>query len=438
MGRRSPQVPGAGARRAHLPGRRGDRDHTTCGIGLSVMLLGMRPLAWAAKQIATLQHLSGNRLRLGVGVGGEFPQEYEAAEVPHNRRGARLDRGPEAAAAVPGPGHRAFAGAIGADAAGAGRRAQRPRDGAGGAVRRRMAADVGVAGDARPAGRAAGRAGSATRPAQPRASRCWCSRTSTMTRRVRARRRRRICAASTGWRSSGSSAGPRSAARTQVAEFLEPYTRIGVSEILLLPLGARPLEQIERLAEASSRIGSLKRCGLSARRRALSSRNPQYRYNPEPFQQVFEHSFGYLAGVRRNSQRFASRPALHDPVSGRRWTYAQLWEDTGRLAAGSVRARRPGRGRDRLRPAQRPRVRARLDRGAAPGRRRHADQLPAGGRRGRPRARRQPTQGRSSSTRAWPPSAPRRCGWPTTTRRWSSAVDHEDWDRTGGRRDPVR
>jgi acyl-CoA synthetase (AMP-forming)/AMP-acid ligase II len=66
----------------------------------------------------------------------------------------------------------------------------------------------------------------------------------------------------------------------------------------------------------------------------LSGRSPQYRYNPEPFRQVFEHSFGYLAGVRRNSLRFASRPALHDPVSGRRWSYAELWADSGRLAAG--------------------------------------------------------------------------------------------------------
>jgi acyl-CoA synthetase (AMP-forming)/AMP-acid ligase II len=60
----------------------------------------------------------------------------------------------------------------------------------------------------------------------------------------------------------------------------------------------------------------------------------QYRYDPEHFKQVFEHQFGYLAGVRRNSRRFAARPALHDPVSGRRWSYAELWEDTGRLAAG--------------------------------------------------------------------------------------------------------
>jgi acyl-CoA synthetase (AMP-forming)/AMP-acid ligase II len=61
---------------------------------------------------------------------------------------------------------------------------------------------------------------------------------------------------------------------------------------------------------------------------------PQYRYNPAQFQQVFEHSFGYLAGVRRNSERFGSRPALHDPAGGRRWTYSELWADSGRLAAG--------------------------------------------------------------------------------------------------------
>jgi acyl-CoA synthetase (AMP-forming)/AMP-acid ligase II len=64
------------------------------------------------------------------------------------------------------------------------------------------------------------------------------------------------------------------------------------------------------------------------------SSSTTYRYDPAQFRDVFEHHFGYLAGVRRNSLRFASRPALHDPASGRRWTYAQLWEDSGRLAAG--------------------------------------------------------------------------------------------------------
>ena len=52
----------------------------------------------------------------------------------------------------------------------------------------------------------------------------------------------------------------------QVAEFLEPYTRIGVSEILLLPLGSRPLEQVERLADAVAPNRIAERCDLSAGR----------------------------------------------------------------------------------------------------------------------------------------------------------------------------
>jgi acyl-CoA synthetase (AMP-forming)/AMP-acid ligase II len=59
-----------------------------------------------------------------------------------------------------------------------------------------------------------------------------------------------------------------------------------------------------------------------------------HRYDPTAFRDVFEHHFTYVAGVDRNSHRFASRPALHDPASGRRWTYAELWADAGRLAAG--------------------------------------------------------------------------------------------------------
>jgi acyl-CoA synthetase (AMP-forming)/AMP-acid ligase II len=59
-----------------------------------------------------------------------------------------------------------------------------------------------------------------------------------------------------------------------------------------------------------------------------------YRYDPSAFRAVFEQRFTHLAGVERNSHRFASRPALHDPAGGRRWTYSELWVDTGRLAAG--------------------------------------------------------------------------------------------------------
>ena len=61
-------------------------------LGFSVMLLGLRAPVWAAKQLATIDALAGpGRLRLGVGVGGEFPAEFEAAGVPVTQRGARLD-----------------------------------------------------------------------------------------------------------------------------------------------------------------------------------------------------------------------------------------------------------------------------------------------------------------------------------------------------------
>jgi acyl-CoA synthetase (AMP-forming)/AMP-acid ligase II len=59
-----------------------------------------------------------------------------------------------------------------------------------------------------------------------------------------------------------------------------------------------------------------------------------YRYDPSAFREVFERRFTYLAGVYRNSHRYARRHALHDPATDRRWTYAELWADTGRLAAG--------------------------------------------------------------------------------------------------------
>ena len=59
-----------------------------------------------------------------------------------------------------------------------------------------------------------------------------------------------------------------------------------------------------------------------------------YRYDASAFRQVFERRFTYLAGVQRNSHRYAARHALHDPATDRRWTYAELWADAGRLAAG--------------------------------------------------------------------------------------------------------
>jgi acyl-CoA synthetase (AMP-forming)/AMP-acid ligase II len=62
------------------------------------------------------------------------------------------------------------------------------------------------------------------------------------------------------------------------------------------------------------------------------------RYDPAPYREVFEQHFTYLAGFERNTHRYADRPALHDPATGRRWTYAELGRDVDALAAGLARA----------------------------------------------------------------------------------------------------
>jgi alkanesulfonate monooxygenase SsuD/methylene tetrahydromethanopterin reductase-like flavin-dependent oxidoreductase (luciferase family) len=60
-------------------------------IGCSVLLAGMRGLVWTAKQVATLQFLSGNRLEFGIGVGAKWPEEWAAAGIPLSDRGRRAD-----------------------------------------------------------------------------------------------------------------------------------------------------------------------------------------------------------------------------------------------------------------------------------------------------------------------------------------------------------
>jgi len=51
-------------------------------FGTGVFLLPLRHPTPIAKQIATLDHLTGGRFIFGVGIGGEFPKEYEACGVP--------------------------------------------------------------------------------------------------------------------------------------------------------------------------------------------------------------------------------------------------------------------------------------------------------------------------------------------------------------------
>jgi len=62
-------------------------------LGTGVYLLPLRHPAPVAKQVSTLDHLTEGRLIFGVGVGGEFPKEFEACGVPLNERGARLAEG---------------------------------------------------------------------------------------------------------------------------------------------------------------------------------------------------------------------------------------------------------------------------------------------------------------------------------------------------------
>ena len=231
---------------------------TRVQLGLSVMLLGMRPLAWAAKQIATLQHLSGDRLRLGVGVGGEFPQEYAAAEVPHSRRGARLDEalrllpeylrpGTELSLEPPAPMPPVLVGG----------RSDRALERAARFGDEWLPMWMSPETLAQRGERLAEIAQDYDRPA-PSLSLLVLAHVDDDPSRAREQAAAHLhgqygieLERVERWTAFGSS--------ERVAEFLEPYTQIGISEILLLPLGSHPLEQIERLADAGSRIASLKR-----------------------------------------------------------------------------------------------------------------------------------------------------------------------------------
>jgi probable F420-dependent oxidoreductase len=60
------------------------------GLGTEVLVLPQRQPALAAKQIGTLDALSGGRVRIGVGVGWQTC-EYEALGVDFHKRGRMLD-----------------------------------------------------------------------------------------------------------------------------------------------------------------------------------------------------------------------------------------------------------------------------------------------------------------------------------------------------------
>lgn len=60
-------------------------------VGTSVLLLPLYHPVTVAKQLADLDSRSGGRVTVGVGVGGEFRAEFDAAGVPLAERGARTN-----------------------------------------------------------------------------------------------------------------------------------------------------------------------------------------------------------------------------------------------------------------------------------------------------------------------------------------------------------
>jgi len=60
-------------------------------VGTSILLLPLYPPALVAKQVADLDRASGGRVILGIGVGGEYPGEFRAVQVPVEERGRRTN-----------------------------------------------------------------------------------------------------------------------------------------------------------------------------------------------------------------------------------------------------------------------------------------------------------------------------------------------------------
>jgi alkanesulfonate monooxygenase SsuD/methylene tetrahydromethanopterin reductase-like flavin-dependent oxidoreductase (luciferase family) len=60
-------------------------------LGPCVMLIALRQPLVLAKQLGSLAGFAPGRLRIGVGVGGEYPAEFEAADVPLSDRGHRME-----------------------------------------------------------------------------------------------------------------------------------------------------------------------------------------------------------------------------------------------------------------------------------------------------------------------------------------------------------
>lgn len=58
-------------------------------IGPATLILPLRHPTMVAKQFASLDVLSGGRVRLTIGAGGDYPREFAACDVPMSERGQR-------------------------------------------------------------------------------------------------------------------------------------------------------------------------------------------------------------------------------------------------------------------------------------------------------------------------------------------------------------
>ncbi|PRZ29504.1 acyl-CoA synthetase (AMP-forming)/AMP-acid ligase II [Antricoccus suffuscus] len=61
-------------------------------------------------------------------------------------------------------------------------------------------------------------------------------------------------------------------------------------------------------------------------------------YDPSIFRNFIEKEFSYIAGFRRNVDRYARSLAIIDPISDTTWTYAELGRQVDLLATGLLRA----------------------------------------------------------------------------------------------------
>ena len=84
---------------------------TRIRLGTGVMILPLRNPLVLAKQLATLDHLSGGRMELGIGAGW-LEEEFEAVGVPFAGRGRRVDEMIDAMRALWGDGAASFAGEV--------------------------------------------------------------------------------------------------------------------------------------------------------------------------------------------------------------------------------------------------------------------------------------------------------------------------------------